>query len=627
VPGVVPENKRFCSHCDQKLKLEKGFCPKCGQAYSFVPSLKPGDVVAGKYEVKGTLAFGGLGWIYLSHDTLLRRRVVLKGLLNTQDPALLAVAVQEREFLASVDHPSIVEIYDFITHGDQGFIVMEYVNGRSLMSLRKDRGAPLLPAEACSYILGVLPALGYLDEHDLVYCDFKPENVMATRDGVKLIDMGGVRRVDDTTGDVYGTEGYAAPEAGDSPTPVSDLYCAGRALAVLVADFDFRGAYRYALPPPSDIPVFQQHESLHRLLLKATRMNPDERFQTAEEMADQLTGVLREIGVGTVDLGPVDSPLFGEDAPGREATGVVSVRTGRSFLPSMKVDPTDPAARVVATAAAVPDRAKRREMYERSIAKYPSSEELPLRVAGELIEAGAYGDAETKLAALHQQNPRDWRLAWLRGRAALARSELSAARQAFETVAVELPGELAPRMALGIVYELEGDRDRAIRLYDLVSRIDPMLTSAAFGLGRCLQQKGDRAGAVAAYERVLPTSGRYVQAQIAVIQTLIDESAGKVDRGELEQAADAIEILRATTEGIDVHKVTAEFYRVAINRLVDGGIKTARNDSLLGQPLAIGSLRNQAERELRACARLTADRSERIVFVDAANRIRPLTWT
>src|SRR5580658_4152106 len=84
VPGEVPERKRYCSNCDAKLKRESGFCPKCGQQYSFEPTLKPGDVVASKYEVKGTVAFGGLGWIYLAMDTVLNRWVVLKGLLNSK---------------------------------------------------------------------------------------------------------------------------------------------------------------------------------------------------------------------------------------------------------------------------------------------------------------------------------------------------------------------------------------------------------------------------------------------------------------------------------------------------------------------------------------------------------------
>src|SRR5262249_36970380 len=233
VPGVVPERKRYCSGCDTPLKRDSGFCPQCGQEYSFIPSLSPGDMVADKYEIKGTIAFGGLGWIYLALDTVLTRRVTMKGLLNSKDPHMLEVAVKEREYLAAVKHPSIVGIYDFITHGGEGFIVMEYVNGKTLMTLRKERGEPLPVAEAISYIAEILPAFQYLDDMGLVYCDFKPENVMVEEETVKLIDMGAVRHVDDTGGDVYGSKGYTAPEAGDSPTPLSDLYSVARALAVL----------------------------------------------------------------------------------------------------------------------------------------------------------------------------------------------------------------------------------------------------------------------------------------------------------------------------------------------------------------------------------------------------------
>src|SRR5262249_62268831 len=127
---------------------DAGFCPKGGQESSFKPALNTGDIVAGKYEIKGTIAFGGLGWIYLALDTVLSRWVILKGLLNAKDPAMAAVAVKEREFLAAVKHPAIVGIYDFITEGREGFIVMEYVNGRTLMSLRREHGGPLPVTEA-----------------------------------------------------------------------------------------------------------------------------------------------------------------------------------------------------------------------------------------------------------------------------------------------------------------------------------------------------------------------------------------------------------------------------------------------------------------------------------------------
>ena len=135
---VVPEDKRFCSNCGNPVGRGKdghpgrttGFCAKCRQAFSFDPKLKPGDLVAGQYEVAGCLAHGGLGWIYLARDKNVSNRwVVLKGLLNSGDPDALAAAIAEQRFLAQVSHPHIVEIYNFVTHDDAGYIVMEYVGG------------------------------------------------------------------------------------------------------------------------------------------------------------------------------------------------------------------------------------------------------------------------------------------------------------------------------------------------------------------------------------------------------------------------------------------------------------------------------------------------------------------
>jgi serine/threonine-protein kinase PknG len=144
----VPEEKRFCPNCgspvgrsrDGKPGRAEGFCPKCGNAFSFTPKLGPGDLVANQYEVAGCLAHGGLGWIYLARDKNVSDRwVVLKGLLNTGDKDALAVAIVERQFLAQVEHPLIVEIYNFVTHGDAGYIVMEYVGGTSLKQILKNR--------------------------------------------------------------------------------------------------------------------------------------------------------------------------------------------------------------------------------------------------------------------------------------------------------------------------------------------------------------------------------------------------------------------------------------------------------------------------------------------------------
>ena len=121
----VPESKRFCGNCGERVGqsrdgrpgMTEGFCPHCRTRFSFAPKLTPGDLVNGQYEVLGALAHGGLGWIYLARDhNVSDRWVVLKGLLNTGDADALAAAVAESTFLAQVEHPNIVKIFNFVQH-------------------------------------------------------------------------------------------------------------------------------------------------------------------------------------------------------------------------------------------------------------------------------------------------------------------------------------------------------------------------------------------------------------------------------------------------------------------------------------------------------------------------------
>ena len=212
--------------------------------------------------------------------------MVLKGLLNTGDADAMAAAVAERQFLAQVEHPNIVRIYNFVQHASRrdgesaGYIVMEYVGGKSLKEIRLDarQGGGAVPlAHALAYAIEILPALGYLHDRGLVYCDFKPDNVIQTEEQLKLIDMGGVRPID---GDdpIYGTVGYQAPEIeADGPSPSSDLYTVGRALAVLTFEFaGYQGEYKYRLPDA--VPLLAEQESFARLLRRATHARPGSPF-------------------------------------------------------------------------------------------------------------------------------------------------------------------------------------------------------------------------------------------------------------------------------------------------------------------------------------------------------------
>ena len=162
----VPERKRFCSRSDCGAQVGRargdrpgrteGFCTKCGHPYSFVPKLHTGDIVHGQYEVVGCLAHGGLGWVYLAVDRAVSDRwVVLKGLLDTGDQDAMAAAISERRFLAEIEHSNIVRIYNFVEHLDQrtgsldGYIVMEYVGGKSLKEIANERRTATAGAIRC----------------------------------------------------------------------------------------------------------------------------------------------------------------------------------------------------------------------------------------------------------------------------------------------------------------------------------------------------------------------------------------------------------------------------------------------------------------------------------------------
>lgn len=335
----VPERKRFCSRSDcgapvgrsrgERPGRTEGFCTKCGHPYSFVPKLTGGDIVHGQYEVVGCLAHGGLGWVYLAVDRAVSDRwVVLKGLLDTGDQDAMAAAISERRFLAEIEHANIVRIYNFVEHLDQrtgsldGYIVMEYVGGKALKEIANQRRTPSgkrdpLPVEqACAYGIEALEALGHLHSRNLLYCDFKVDNAIQTEDQLKLIDMGAVRRMDDDESAIYGTVGYQAPEVAEvGPSVASDLYTVARTLAVLTFDFQgYTNVFVDSLPDPDNIEVFRTYESFYRLLVRATDPDPGRRFASASEMAEQLTGVLREVvALQSGRPRPALSTLFGTE--------------------------------------------------------------------------------------------------------------------------------------------------------------------------------------------------------------------------------------------------------------------------------------------------------------------------
>jgi serine/threonine-protein kinase PknG len=662
----VPEAKRYCSGCDQPVGrgrdgrpgLAEGFCRNCGTQFSFSPKLEPGELVVGQYEVLGCLAHGGLGWIYLAKDhNVSDRWVVLKGLLNTGDADAMAAAVAERQFLAEVEHPSIVRIYNFVQHADRrtaemaGYIVMEYVGGKSLKQILVDArqaGGSVPVSHALAYAIEVLPALGYLHDRGMVYCDFKPDNVIQTEEQLKLIDMGGVRRIDSDEA-IYGTVGYQAPEIeADGPSPSSDLYTVGRALAVLTFEFrGFQGTHKYDLPDA--VPLLSEQESFAQLLRRATHHDPERRFGSAGEMAEQLTGVLREVlAVADGVPRPAFSTLFSpevqaigtgaEIAPPDPAVRLIRMAAPRAAevvagLPLLQVDRSDPAAGYLATFAGL-NPAQRIVALTLAVEGDPTiprevteSAETRLALVRARIDVGDYDAATVVLADLGADDPSDWRVAWyngLRDLAARGPGGAQIAQGAFSAVLDELPGELAPKLALAFAAEAAGDLTTARRYFRLVWTVDRSYISAAFGMARTCLAAGDRPGAIAALVAVPAASSHYAAAQIAAVRILVSgDQQAAVTGDELRQAGG--QLGRLPVDDVRRQQLTVEILRAALEWCTSG--QPAGADPILGCQPNARAVRFGLERSYRALARLTPDAARRVELVDLANAIRPRTLT
>jgi serine/threonine-protein kinase PknG len=630
----VPESKRYCAKCGKpvgrargdRAARSSGFCANCGESFNFTPKLVKGDLVAGQYEVVGPLAHGGLGWVYLAVDKNVSDRwVVLKGLLNSGDEDALAAAVAERRFLAEVEHPNIVKIYNFVEHDGAGYIVMEYVGGKSLKDLLKERrggGAvdPLPVDQALAFVLEIMPAFGYLHDRGLIFCDFKPDNVIQSGDQMRLIDLGGVVHVDDHEAAIYGTVGYQAPEmATDGPSAQSDLYTIGRTLAVLTTDFrGYQSTFAHSLPDRGEFDVYQRHESFYRLLRQATHTDPDRRFADAAEMSEQMLGVLRQV----LAAGGTPRPAISRHFTGELRADLRDDRVRWQDLPTPLVDLTDPAAGVIASITA----ADPATVLAQLASAPQDSAEVGLRRMRAHIDRG---DAEAAAEVRDSLEP-DWRVDWYDGLLALSTGDHARARQRFDGVWSALPGELAPQLALGFTAELAGDAVTACGHYDVVSRTDPAYTTAAAGLARCRLESGDRAGAVEAYNRVPGTSSAYPISQIGAIRALVrSHQAAVVDVDSLTAAAGLIS--RLEVEAAQLAALRAELLEQVL-RTLGGGAKIAGPE--LATVIGGAPAERQPERDVRFAlesayremARATHG-TEKIRLVDLANAVRPRTRT
>ncbi len=297
-------------------------------------------LLGGRYELDGVVGRGGMAEVYRARDIRLDRIVAIKTLRAdlARDQTFQARFRREAQSAASLNHPSIVAVYDtgedMATGVPVPYIVMEFVDGRTVRDLLIE-GHRLLPERSLEIIDGVLRALEYSHQAGIVHRDIKPGNVMVTRNGdIKVMDFGIARAMSDAqatmtqTAQVIGTAQYLSPEQarGDRVDARSDLYSAGCLLYELLTgrppftgDSPVAIAYQHVREnpiPPSridpDIPLWAD-----AIVLKAMAKNPADRYQSAAEMRADLQRAASGMPIAAptrVDVYAPRTRMMGQDS-------------------------------------------------------------------------------------------------------------------------------------------------------------------------------------------------------------------------------------------------------------------------------------------------------------------------
>ncbi|WP_406452156.1 protein kinase [Streptomyces sp. NBC_00876] len=307
-----------------------------------------GVVGDGRYRLTHRLGRGGMAEVFAAEDVRLGRTVAVKLLRSdlAEDPVSKARFTREAQSVAGLNHHAVVAVYDSGEDTVAGqtvpYIVMELVEGRTIRDLLLNAEAPP-PEQALIIVSGVLEALAYSHQHGIVHRDIKPANVIITHSGaVKVMDFGiaralhGAQSTMTQTGMVMGTPQYLSPEQalGKAVDHRSDLYATGCLLYELLAlrppftgETPLSVVYQHVqdIPvPPSEISDVVPPE-LDGLVMRSLAKDPDDRFQSAEEMRGLVQYSLQMLQVqgghtGTWNTGPVGM-YEGAATPPRGMTG------------------------------------------------------------------------------------------------------------------------------------------------------------------------------------------------------------------------------------------------------------------------------------------------------------------
>lgn len=270
-----------------------------------------GDNINDRYEIIGVIGEGGMANVYLAQDTILNRKVAVKVLRGdlANDDKFVRRFQREALSASSLSHPNIVEMYDVGEEDGQYYIVMEYIEGKTLKQLVKKRGSLTVP-EVIDIMLQLTSGLACAHDAYIIHRDIKPQNILILENGlVKITDFGIAMAINNSqltqTNSLLGSVHYLPPEqaGGQGSTMKSDIYSLGILMyEMLMGKIPFNGdnAVEIAMKHISDsLPSVRENnhkipQSIENIIRKATAKNPRNRYNDVKEMHADLETALDE---------------------------------------------------------------------------------------------------------------------------------------------------------------------------------------------------------------------------------------------------------------------------------------------------------------------------------------------
>ena len=271
--------------------------------------LSIGNVIDGRYRLDDQVGAGGMGVVYRARDLKLDRDVAIKFLLGAKlDTHFKARFIEEARILARLEHPNILQLFDFGTSQDTPYIVCEYLDGRTIIDHVEMTGALPL-AKIKKWSLQLFSAMAYAHDEGVLHRDLKGENVMVTeKSQIRVMDFGLARREDRATkltetGAVMGTATYVSPEVilGQGATKASDIYSAGVILYEMLvgvppfggtSSFDVLQAHLIDKPPDPAVLREDLPSSISYVIKKTLKKKPEERYQDFAALAADFTAAI-----------------------------------------------------------------------------------------------------------------------------------------------------------------------------------------------------------------------------------------------------------------------------------------------------------------------------------------------